>query len=82
MNQKFNTIFVMNKIGNMEIIFEKEYLQELYDVGITTDKRHRFQPEIARKYRYCIELMLAVPDIKSLFKLLVSNKKSDIPCKY
>ena len=30
----------------MEIIFDKEYLRQLYEEGKTTDKKHRFQPHI------------------------------------
>lgn len=38
----------------MIVTFEEKYLQELYEIGKTTDKKRRFQPEIIRKYRYCI----------------------------
>ena len=33
----------------MEIIFNEEYLREMYNTG-RTDKKHRFQPQIIRKY--------------------------------
>ena len=29
----------------MEIKFDKEYLEELYLEGKTSDKKHRFQPQ-------------------------------------
>ena len=32
----------------MEINFDKKYLEELYEIGKTTDKKYRFQPHIAR----------------------------------
>ena len=32
----------------MEIIFNEEYLREMYNTG-RTDKKHRFQPQIIRK---------------------------------
>jgi proteic killer suppression protein len=38
----------------MIIAFEKEYLRELYETGATSDKKHRFQPEIIRAYAKCV----------------------------
>jgi proteic killer suppression protein len=35
----------------MEIKFDREYLRELYEVGKTTDKKYRFQPDIAKRYQ-------------------------------
>ena len=52
----------------MIVTFEKEYLRNLYESGKTKDKKHRFQPEIVRKYRQCINLMRRVPDTKALAK--------------
>ena len=34
----------------MEITFEKDYLRELFYNGEASDKQHRFQPQIVRKY--------------------------------
>lgn len=34
----------------MLIEFEQEYLHELFDTGKTSDKSHRFQPQIVRNY--------------------------------
>lgn len=34
----------------MDITFDKEYLREMYRTGKTTDKKHRFQSAIIRKY--------------------------------
>jgi len=41
----------------MEIIFDKAYLEELYLQGKTTDKKHRFQPQVIAKYRKTIDLL-------------------------
>ena len=41
----------------MEIRFEKEYLRELYENGQCSDKKHRFQPQIASKYRKTVDLL-------------------------
>ena len=32
----------------MEIVFEKQYLSDLYHNGCTDDKKHQFQPQIIR----------------------------------
>jgi len=52
----------------MIITFEEKYLQELFEIGKTTDKKRRFQPEIVRKYRQCISLMRRVSDTNALKK--------------
>jgi len=52
----------------MDITFEKDYLQEMYQTGKTTDKKHRFQPAIIRKYIRVIDLMIDQPDTISLAK--------------
>lgn len=41
----------------MKIIFDKRYLEELYLKGRTSDKKHRFQPQIISKYRKTIDLI-------------------------
>ena len=41
----------------MEIIFDKEYLQVMYSTGASADKKHRYQPNIIRKYIDIINLM-------------------------
>ena len=51
----------------MEILFDKKYLQELYTTG-KTDKKHRYQPQIVRKYIRIIDLMMEVPDVTSLMQ--------------
>ncbi|MDR1023004.1 MAG: type II toxin-antitoxin system RelE/ParE family toxin [Prevotellaceae bacterium] len=51
----------------MIVTFEEKYLQELYEAGKTTSKKHRFQPEIVRKYQYCIRFLLAASCIEALY---------------
>lgn len=52
----------------MVVTFDKKYLKELYESGKTNDKRHRFQPDIVRRYKRCIDIMIDVSDIISLCK--------------
>lgn len=49
----------------MEVIFDKNYLQDLYTTG-KADKKHRFQPQIVRKYIQIIDLMIEVDNVTAL----------------
>lgn len=67
---KNNCYFCTGKLdSNMVVTFEEKYLSELYETGTTTDKKHRFQSEIARKYRYCIKLLESASSIESLYQV-------------
>jgi len=57
----------------MVVSFEKKYLSELYETGKTTDKKHRFQPEIVRKYIRCIKSLESASSIESLYKVKSLN---------
>lgn len=52
----------------MDIVFEKKYLSELYFGGKTSDKKHRFQPQIIRKYIRVIDILRVANDIQELLK--------------
>ena len=52
----------------MEIQFDKKYLEELYLDGKTSDKKHRFQPQIIDKKRKTIDLLESVSVVEDLFK--------------
>ena len=52
----------------MEITFGKDYLRDLYRTGKTTDKKHRFQPAIIRKFIRVIDLMIDQSDTTTLIK--------------
>lgn len=51
----------------MEIIFNEEYLQVMYSTG-KTDKKHRFQPQIIRKYIRVIDLMRDTSSVQELMR--------------
>jgi proteic killer suppression protein len=57
----------------MIVVFEKKYLQELYKAGKTVDKKHRFQPEIVRKYQYCIRFLLGASCVEALYSVSALN---------
>lgn len=56
----------------MEIIFNEEYLQEMYYTG-KTDKKHRFQPQIIRKYIRVIDLMRDTSSVLGLMRYNALN---------
>lgn len=51
----------------MKINFNETYLRDLYREG-KTDKKHRFQPQVIRKYIRVIDLMRELPDVLHLFQ--------------
>lgn len=52
----------------MNVTFEQNYLREMYQTGRTSGKKHRFQPEIIRKYVRVIDLMIDQPNVLALKK--------------
>lgn len=66
----------------MEILFEQEFLRELFYEGKTHDKKHRFQPQVIRKYGRVIELMESLESTEDLYRFkalhyerLIGDKK-------
>ncbi len=51
----------------MEVNFKEDYLRDLYHTG-KSDKKHRFQPQIVRKYIHIIDIMIAEDDVTGLCK--------------
>lgn len=52
----------------MVVAFEKEYLRDLYETG-KSDKKHRFQPEIVKRYKKGIDYLKQARNIEELFLL-------------
>jgi len=52
----------------MEIKFDKKYLEELYHIGSTSEKKYRFQPQIVKKYRKTVDILESVSGIEDLFR--------------
>ncbi|HOG41652.1 MAG TPA: type II toxin-antitoxin system RelE/ParE family toxin [Bacteroidales bacterium] len=59
----------------MIVVFDKKYLQELYQYGKSSEKKYRFQPPVVRKYRDCIEFLLEASDLQTLAKYNGLNLK-------
>ena len=52
----------------MKVTFDKEYLKELYSTGKSSDKKHRFQPQIVSKYVKVVNLMKQLDNVLGLTK--------------
>ncbi len=57
----------------MEIVFEKDYLRELYYEGKTSDKQHRYQPQIVKKYIRVVNILDAVEGVSDLRRFNALN---------
>jgi proteic killer suppression protein len=57
----------------MEIKFDKEYLSEMYYKGQSSDRKHRFQPQVVRKYQRCIDLLEGAASIETLYQYNALN---------
>ncbi len=53
----------------MIVTFEQEYLRDLYETGKTTDKKHRFQPDVVKRYRERIKTLETSMRVEDLFPI-------------
>lgn len=51
----------------MEVRFNEDYLRDMYHTG-KSDKKHRFQPPIIKKYIRVIDLMISENNVQGLWK--------------
>jgi proteic killer suppression protein len=66
----------------MKIIFEKEYLEQLYIDGKAKNKKYRFQKGVIHKYKQTIDKLRVANKVEDLFpfkslnyKKLIGDKK-------
>ena len=52
----------------MEITFEKDYLRELFYDGVASDKHHRYQPDIVKRYVRVVNILDSVEKISDLLR--------------
>ena len=52
----------------MEIVFEKDYLRELFYDGEAKNKQHRYQPHIVRRYVRVVNILDSVGKVTDLFR--------------
>jgi proteic killer suppression protein len=51
----------------MEVTFERKYLRELYELEKTSDKKHRFQPQIINGYLKCVKALVEAQCMEELY---------------
>ena len=57
----------------MKVTFDKTYLRDLYEKGKTEGKKHRFQPDIVKKYQQRIKTLTSAPRIETLYQIKALN---------
>ena len=57
----------------VKVTFDKTYLKELYDQGKTSDKKHRFEPDIVKRYQQRIKTLVSAPRIETLYQIKSLN---------
>ncbi len=51
----------------MVVTFEHIYLKELFEQGRTSNKKHRYQPQVVKKYQRRVEQLQAAPSPETLY---------------
>lgn len=57
----------------MEIKFTKDYLEELYIDGKSSNKKHRFQKDIIKRYKNTIDKLRVANEIEDLYPIKSLN---------
>lgn len=57
----------------MIVTFEYEYLKVLYEDGRCSDKKHRYQPDIIRRYQKAINFLKGASSIEALWPIRSLN---------
>ena len=50
----------------MIVTFEEDYFRELYENGQASDKKHRFQPHIVKKFTRIVDLIIELSNVMDL----------------
>lgn len=53
----------------MIVTFEHQYLKTLYEAGRSPDKKHRYQPDIIRRYQKAINFLRGASCIEALWRI-------------
>lgn len=53
----------------MIVVFAEDYLRELYTKGQSGDKKHRFQPDVAKRYKRAVDYLKRASKKEDLFRL-------------
>ncbi|MDR0907382.1 MAG: type II toxin-antitoxin system RelE/ParE family toxin [Rikenellaceae bacterium] len=52
----------------MLVTFEEQYLEELYRTGKSRDKKHRYQPDVVRRYAKCVYRLQEAITLEDLWR--------------
>ena len=61
------------RMMHMKIIFTQEYLKQLYEDGKSSNKKHRFQKDIIKRYKTTIDKLRVANKIEDLYPLKSLN---------
>lgn len=53
----------------MKVIYGKTYLKELHLHRRASDKKHRFQPDVIKRYIKTVEIMISVKNVLELSRI-------------
>lgn len=68
-SQNFHYLCSVLILTEMIVTFEYEYLKVLYEEGRNPDKKHRYQPDIIRRYQKAINFLKAASGIEALWPI-------------
>lgn len=51
----------------MKVSFNEKYLENLYTIGKSENKKYRFQPQVVRGYQKAIKMLIQADRIEDLF---------------
>lgn len=57
----------------MIVIYQEEYLRQLYEEGKCDSKKHRYQPDIVRRYQKAIRFLMAASSVEALWPIKSLN---------
>ena len=76
MQKKFDILRIFQNnvyLCGVIVTVDQASLKELYDQGKTSDKKHRFQPDIVKRYQQRIKTLEAAPRIETLYQIKSLN---------
>ena len=53
----------------MIVAYEDDYLRQLYEEGRCSDKKHRYHPDIVRRYQKAIRFLIGASSIEALWQI-------------
>lgn len=71
--QKITYLCIAELAKIMLIEFDKEYLRELFEQGRTSDKKHRYQPEVINGYLKCVKYLISAENVEQLYPIKSLN---------